>query len=55
MRDKQVFEQQGLAEMGEQQCRELARQYAGHPGAAAREVTEWLRGEYAFDPACLTD
>ena len=54
-RDKQVFEQQGLAGMGEQQCRELARQYADHPGAAAREVTGWLRGEYAFDPACLTD
>jgi len=54
-RDKQVFEQLGLAQMGEQRCRELARQYAGQPGAAAREVAEWLRGDYAFDPACLTD
>lgn len=53
-RDRKVFEREGLPGMGEQKCRELAREYAALPGAAAREVTEWLQGQYRFDPACLT-
>ncbi len=40
--------------MGAERCRQLAAEYAGLPGAAAREISEWLRGDYAFDPACLT-
>ncbi|MDG2047337.1 MAG: beta-N-acetylglucosaminidase domain-containing protein [Halioglobus sp.] len=54
-RDGQVFEQQGLSGMGQQQCQQLALEYAALPGAAALEVAQWLRGEYSFDPACLTD
>lgn len=54
-RDQQAFQQQGLSGMGEQRCRELAGRYAGLQGPAAREVAQWLRGEYVFDPACLTD
>ena len=41
--------------MGAQRCSELALEYAELPGEAAAEVGGWLRGEYAFDPACLTD
>jgi len=53
--DRPAFEHQGLSGMGEQRCRQLASCYAALPGAAAKEVAGWLRGEYAFDPACLTD
>jgi|TARA_B110000261_G_C12875222_1_gene274117 hypothetical protein len=53
-RDGRVFEEQGLSGMGQQQCRQLALEYGALPGAAALEVAQWLRGEYSFDPACLT-
>jgi hypothetical protein len=52
--DGRVFEEQGLSGMGQQQCRQLALEYGALPGAAALEVAQWLRGEYSFDPACLT-
>lgn len=54
LRDGQVFEQQGLSGMGQQLCQQLALEYGALPGAAALEVTQWLRGEYSFDPTCLT-
>jgi hyaluronoglucosaminidase len=54
-RDQQAFQQHGLSGMGEERCRELASRYGELPGPAAREVAQWLRGEYVFDPACLTD
>jgi hypothetical protein len=53
-RDKQKFETLGLSGLGEATRQALATEYADLPGAAAAEVTQWLRGEYAFDPACLT-
>ena len=53
-RDGLAFEQRGLSGMGKQQCRQLALEYGALPGAAASEVAQWLRGEYDFDPACLT-
>ena len=49
------FEQAGLSGMGARRCAELATCYARLPGAAADELAGWLRGEYTFDPACLTD
>ena len=52
--DRASFEHRGLSGLGEQGCRELADLYARLPGPAALEITQWLRGEYAFDPACLT-
>ena len=53
--DQEGFEQLGLSGMGESQCSILASVYEGISGPAAREVAGWLRGEYVFDPACLTD
>lgn len=53
--DGPLFEVSGLTGMGAQRRRELASCYAELPGQAAQEVAGWLRGEYAFDPACLTD
>jgi hyaluronoglucosaminidase len=53
--DQQLFRQEGLAGLGEERCAALAAQYSVLPGPAAQEVAGWLRGEYHFDPACLTD
>jgi hypothetical protein len=49
------FHQSGLRGLGEARCKVLAGIYGEIPDAAAREVAGWLRGEYTFDPACLTD
>jgi hypothetical protein len=53
-RDQRLFEHVGLSSLGEQHCQVLAAEYAKLPGPAAAEVAQWLRGEYSFDPACLT-
>jgi hypothetical protein len=53
--DRQAFKELGLSGLGAARCRELAQRYRALPGPAAREVAEWLLGEYRFDPACLTD
>ena len=54
-RDGDEFVRQGISGMGPQRCSELALEYMALPGEAAAEVAGWLRGEYTFDPACLTD
>jgi hypothetical protein len=54
-RDAACFQQRGLQELGEAERQALVVKYARLPGAAAAEVAGWLRGEYTFDPACLTD
>jgi hyaluronoglucosaminidase len=54
VRDKRLFEQEGLPGLGELRCKRLALEYDSLPGAAALEITQWLRGEYHFDPQCLT-
>ena len=53
--DREEFLEQGLAGMSEQRRYEMIRRYQELPGATACEVAAWLRGEYAWDPACLTD
>ncbi|MFT6275327.1 MAG: hypothetical protein ACJAZ0_001422 [Halioglobus sp.] len=53
--DTADFQQLGLSGLGEQRRQQLAQIYASFPGPAAAEVVAWLRGEYTFDPACLTD
>jgi hypothetical protein len=52
--DRTMFEQEGLSAMSDERREQLAARYDALPGPAAREVAGWLRGEYAFDPACLT-
>ena len=54
-RDKAQFESLGLSGLGEESCSRLADQYSQLNEPAAVEVAAWLRGEYTFDPACLTD
>jgi hyaluronoglucosaminidase len=54
-RDQRLFQQEGLSGLGRKRRMQLANEYGNLSGAAAIEVAEWLRGEYSFDPACLTD
>jgi hyaluronoglucosaminidase len=54
-RDAREFETLGLSGMGADRCSQLAEEYALLPGPAAAEIAGWLRGEYRFDPDCLTD
>lgn len=54
-RDGALFQDCGLDGLGARRCAQLAAEYAALPGAAAAEIAAWLRGEYRFDPACLTD
>jgi hypothetical protein len=53
-RDQDLFERAGLDNIGPDQSGSLAREYAQLEHPAAAEVAGWLRGEYTFDPACLT-
>ncbi|MDO8862331.1 beta-N-acetylglucosaminidase domain-containing protein [Haliea sp. E1-2-M8] len=52
--DSGIFRDHGL-DMPEAQRKQLEARYLALPGPAAAEVVRWLRGEDAFDPACLTD
>jgi hypothetical protein len=52
--DREDFAGLGLEGMGPLRCAELADRYGALPGPAAAETAAWLRGEYAWDPACLT-
>lgn len=54
-RDQSEFERVGLCGMSWSRRMQLAKEYDALPGPAAMEVSAWLRGEYRFDPACLTD
>ena len=54
-RDRQCFRSAGLTAMEPAEREALAARYQQLGSPAAREVADWLRGEYTFDPACLTD
>jgi hypothetical protein len=53
--DTECFQFRGLDQLDDHLKAQLVSSYSRfreHP--VAREVISWLRGEYAFDPACLT-
>ncbi len=52
---QQTFQEQGLDAIEPSRREEIAREFERAGGGAAAEVAGWLRGEYTFDPACLTD
>lgn len=55
MADCALFQNTGLRAMTAAQNADLQQRYAAFAGQAyADEVLAWLRGEFAFDPACLT-
>lgn len=53
--DRELFRDQRLDDLASDRRRELGRRYEALATPAAREVQAWLRGEYRFDPDCLTD
>ena len=53
--DSDQFEQLGLDGMDMTTRLQLANRYQRLSEPAGAEVAAWLRGEFAFDPACLTD
>jgi hyaluronoglucosaminidase len=52
--DVELFQTQGLDVLDAASKEQLLRKYGNIKHAMAEEVCAWLRGEYAFDPACLT-
>ncbi|UTF60430.1 beta-N-acetylglucosaminidase domain-containing protein [Gilvimarinus sp. DA14] len=54
--DADFFAQQGLNNLGDSERLRLLKRYEPlSEHEAAREIIAWLRGEYTFDPACLTE
>jgi hypothetical protein len=54
IQDADIFQQDGLEAFSAQQKASLIRKYSELNHPMAEEVCAWLRGEFAFDPACLT-
>lgn len=55
VQDRDLLQRVGLGVMDDHAKAGLRQRYAGVDSPFAREVVAWLDGEYAFDPACLTD
>jgi hypothetical protein len=53
--DRSLFREQRLDDLPDALRQELAQLYARLATPAAREARAWLRGEFRFDPDCLTD
>ncbi len=52
--DADLFQSQGLEALDEIARKQLLSKYEALQHPMADEICEWLRGEYTFDPACLT-
>jgi hyaluronoglucosaminidase len=55
VRDAPHFQTKGLENFTEQECAALIESYVAIDSPLAQEIVAWLRGEYVFDPACLTN
>ncbi len=53
--DQTAFQDRGLAQMDQQERQSARSHYEAFTQPEARELRDWLNGDYAFDPACLTD
>ncbi len=53
--DLEMLHTQGLNGISLVQREKLGQQYACFASPYAQEISDWLNGKYAFDPACLTD
>lgn len=54
-RDAGRFRERTREQLLEDTGRALLQEYEALGTPAAREIVAWLRGDYRFDPACLTD
>ncbi len=55
LKDIDFLHTQGLDHIDPVKNKQLIQQYDCFDSPYAEEIVAWLRGEYAFDPACLTD
>lgn len=55
LRDAQHFQTKGLGNFTVQECSAMIGSYAAIDSPLAQEIVAWLRGDYVFDPACLTN
>lgn len=54
-RDWRCFQFDGRSSLPGKERESILAEYERMPHPAAEEVCRWLRGEYEFDPACLTE
>ncbi|RWX45873.1 hypothetical protein H206_00726 [Candidatus Electrothrix aarhusensis] len=54
LQDIDILNTQGLDRINPVKNNELIQQYNCGNSPYAEEIIAWLRGEYTFDPACLT-
>jgi hypothetical protein len=54
LQDLPIFQEQGLQQIGAALKKELIERYGKYHCQYSREIIDWLRGKYQFDPACLT-
>lgn len=54
-RDASLFRERNREQLLEHGGQALLQEYRALDTPAARELVAWLRGDYRFDPACLTD
>jgi hyaluronoglucosaminidase len=56
LQDISLFQDKGLSQISMQEKNELIRRYQGFDkNPYCSEILGWLRGDYTFDPACLTE
>ena len=56
LKDAEFFQTQGLKDLDIEQKQTYIDRYQHYlPDPLATEVIDWLKGEYSFDPACLTE
>ncbi|HEY2662942.1 MAG TPA: beta-N-acetylglucosaminidase domain-containing protein [Candidatus Binataceae bacterium] len=56
LEDLDIFQNRGLSKIDDTNRRRLVEKYQlFEPNGCALEIIAWLKGEYRFDPNCLTD
>jgi len=54
-KDQPLFQNQGLEKIDQKQTEKLILKYSQYHTPYAQEIVDWLKGEYHFDPECLTN
>lgn len=53
--DRDALQHEGLSALSGARLAQMRARYAAFRSPYAQEIVDWLKGGYAFDPACLTD
>jgi len=49
------LQHEGLSALSGARLAQMRARYTAFRSPYAQEIVDWLKGGYAFDPACLTD